>query len=309
MSLDPATRERIESLIQTHPVVLFMKGTRSFPQCGFSATVVQILDQIIPGGYETVNVLADPAIREGIKVYSNWPTIPQLYVNQTFIGGCDIVREMYEAGELHDALGVKPDDVAPPALHVTEAAAEALRRAVTDAGDGTAVHLLVDGQWQHGLDLGPRGARDLAVEVAGVPFAVPPALARRLDGVTIDFVDGPGGGFRIDNPNAPPRVQPLSVAELKAKLDAGEPIQLLDVRTQRERDIAAIAGSRLLDDDVRREVEAMPKDTPLVLYCHHGVRSRQAAEYFLRQGFRTVYNVVGGIDAWAAHIDPSMRRY
>jgi monothiol glutaredoxin len=97
------TRERIASLIDTHPILLFMKGTKHFPQCGFSATVVEILRR---SGveFETVNVLADEAIREGIKTYSNWPTIPQLYVRGEFVGGCDIVREMYESGELETLL-------------------------------------------------------------------------------------------------------------------------------------------------------------------------------------------------------------
>ncbi|NLY92411.1 MAG: Grx4 family monothiol glutaredoxin [Myxococcales bacterium] len=96
-------RERIAALIEANPVLLFMKGTKHFPQCGFSATVVEILKRTgVP--FETVNVLADPAIREGIKVYSNWPTIPQLYVKGQFIGGCDIVREMYQNGELDAVL-------------------------------------------------------------------------------------------------------------------------------------------------------------------------------------------------------------
>lgn len=92
-------RERIAALIEANPVLLFMKGTKHFPQCGFSATVVEILKRTgVP--FETVNVLADPAIREGIKVYSNWPTIPQLYVKGKLVGGSDILLEMYENGEL-----------------------------------------------------------------------------------------------------------------------------------------------------------------------------------------------------------------
>jgi monothiol glutaredoxin len=104
MSLDEATRNRIDKTIASDRVVLFMKGNRSFPQCGFSATVVQILDSLVPE-YTTVDVLSDPAIREGIKEFSSWPTIPQLYVNGEFFGGCDIVREMYASGELEQKLG------------------------------------------------------------------------------------------------------------------------------------------------------------------------------------------------------------
>ena len=100
MSLDENVRQEIAELIGSNDVVLFMKGNRRQPQCGFSATVVGILDALLPE-YATVDVLSAPQIREGIKVYSSWPTIPQLYVKGEFIGGCDIVREMFQAGELH----------------------------------------------------------------------------------------------------------------------------------------------------------------------------------------------------------------
>ena len=103
MSLEERTRQRIDSIVGSDRVVLFMKGERRMPQCGFSATVVQILDTLVPD-YTTVNVLEDPEIREGIKHYSSWPTIPQLYLGGEFVGGCDIVREMYASGELQETL-------------------------------------------------------------------------------------------------------------------------------------------------------------------------------------------------------------
>ena len=90
---------RIKDLVTKNKVILFMKGNKSIPQCGFSSRVVAVLKtEGVP--FETVNVLSDPEIREGIKQFSNWPTIPQLYVNGKFIGGCDIVTEMHETGEL-----------------------------------------------------------------------------------------------------------------------------------------------------------------------------------------------------------------
>jgi monothiol glutaredoxin len=102
---DP-TAERIKGIVGGNDVVLFMKGIPGAPQCGFSAAVVQILSQLaVP--FKSVDVLADQAIREGIKVYSDWPTIPQLYVKGEFVGGCDIVREMYQAGELGALLSEK----------------------------------------------------------------------------------------------------------------------------------------------------------------------------------------------------------
>ncbi len=103
MDLDEGTRKRIADIIASDRVVLFMKGDRHAPQCGFSATVIQILEELVPE-YATVDVLSDPEVRNGIKEFSNWPTIPQLYVSGEFLGGCDIVREMYTNGELRDAL-------------------------------------------------------------------------------------------------------------------------------------------------------------------------------------------------------------
>ncbi|MGM0422918.1 MAG: Grx4 family monothiol glutaredoxin [Pseudomonadota bacterium] len=93
------TFEMIEKEISNNDVVLFMKGSSDFPQCGFSAAVVQVLNHLeVP--YKDIDVLADMNLREGIKEFSNWPTIPQLYVKGEFVGGCDIIREMFEAGEL-----------------------------------------------------------------------------------------------------------------------------------------------------------------------------------------------------------------
>ena len=91
---------RIDELVKANPVVLFMKGTPLFPQCGFSSRAISILDHL-GVDYETVDVLQDQGIRQGIKEYSDWPTIPQLYVGGEFVGGSDIMMEMYEAGELH----------------------------------------------------------------------------------------------------------------------------------------------------------------------------------------------------------------
>jgi len=98
--------ERIEKVISEHPVVLFMKGTPQFPQCGFSSQVVQILDYL-GAPVHGVNVLEDEEIRHGVKEFANWPTIPQLYVKGEFVGGCDIVREMFETGELQQVFEQK----------------------------------------------------------------------------------------------------------------------------------------------------------------------------------------------------------
>ncbi len=98
--------ERISQEVSENPVVLFMKGSPVFPQCGFSAAVVQILTEV-GVKFKSVDVLMEPEVREGIKTFSNWPTIPQLYVKGEFAGGCDIIREMYETGELKQYLSEK----------------------------------------------------------------------------------------------------------------------------------------------------------------------------------------------------------
>lgn len=97
---------KIDETVKAHDIVVYMKGTPVFPQCGFSSTVVQILDYI-GADFAAVNVLEDPEIRQGIKTYNNWPTIPQVFVKGEFIGGCDIVKEMFETGELRDAITTK----------------------------------------------------------------------------------------------------------------------------------------------------------------------------------------------------------
>lgn len=111
-ALEPAITERIQSEINSQDVVLFMKGTPLSPQCGFSAAVVGVLSHL-GVQFSSVNVLEDNDIREGIKIFSDWPTIPQLYVKGEFMGGCDIVREMYETGELIEMFSTHGVNVSP----------------------------------------------------------------------------------------------------------------------------------------------------------------------------------------------------
>jgi monothiol glutaredoxin len=308
MALDQAMRQRIESIIASDEVVLFMKGNRNFPQCGFSATVVQILDSLVPN-YTTVNVLAEPEVRQGIKDFSDWPTIPQLYVRGEFIGGCDIVREMHGNGELRTLLGVK--EAPAPAITITDSAAHALKEALAaEGGPGDYIHLSIDPSFQHNLDLGPRPPHTIEVQSNGVTLLIEPMSARLANGLTIDFVeDGLNKGFKMDNPNRPREVVQISPAELEAKLASGEIKELIDVRTPQERQTAHIKGSKLLDEATMQYLSKLDPSTPIAFHCHHGARSAAAAEHFRERGFRNLYNLRGGIDAWSAEVDPSVPRY
>ncbi len=307
MSLDESLRKRFDDLVRTHKVVLFMKGNRRAPACGFSAAVVGILDELVPT-YETVDVLASAEVRDGIKVYSEWPTIPQLYIDGKFVGGSDIVKEMQASGELAKLLGVNVAEVSPPKITVSPVAAKAFLDAREAEGDE--LRLEIDARFQPALFFGPKQAGDLEVASNGVTLFMDKATARRADGLSIDFVEGPeGAGFRIENPNEPARVKQISAAELKAMMDKGERFELLDVRTERERAIAKLPTARLLDAEAAKWLEGLDKGTTLVFHCHHGGRSQAAAEQFLAQGFRKVINVKGGIDAWSATVDPSVPRY
>ena len=101
--MDDQVQTRIGGIVGSHDVVLFMKGTPIFPQCGFSSTAIQILERL-GVGFDTVDVLRDPEVRAGVKIYSDWPTVPQLYVKGGFVGGSDIMMEMFQSGELEDLM-------------------------------------------------------------------------------------------------------------------------------------------------------------------------------------------------------------
>ena len=310
MPLSAEQRQKLEAMISSDEVVLFMKGSRSFPQCGFSQRVVGMLNTLIPK-YTTVNVLADPDVRNGMKELSDWPTFPQLYIKGEFVGGADIVGQMFENGELAAKLGAQPAaPAAPPKVTVTDRAGKELRAAMADGGPGDVIHLTIDERFEHALDLGPPEQGHLSIDTGGVTVQLDRMSAGRAEGVVIDFVDGPqGAGFKIENPNRPAGVRQVGAKEMKALLDAGTVKHFFDVRTPKERERAASPGTRLLDDAAVAELEGLPKDTPIAFHCHHGGRSQNAAQHFLSQGFTKVYNLAGGIDAWSREVDPAVPKY
>ena len=307
MDISEAVKSKIEEYLQGDRVVLFMKGTRQQPMCGFSARTVAALDSVLPD-YATVNVLDDPDIREGIKVYGNWPTIPQLYIEGELMGGCDIVLNMLNTGELHAHLGLAAPDRTPPEITVTPAAAEKIREAM-DGHEGMALHFQVDANWDAQFNLGPAQGGEIVSESNGVKVMMDLATAQRARGAVIDWVTNmQGEGLSLDLPQAPPPVKQMTVQELAENLKSGN-VTLVDIRAESERARASIEGAWVLDRPTMEKLEAMPKDSRLAFLCHHGNSSMGAAEYFRKQGFTDVNNVAGGIHAWSMEIDSSVPTY
>lgn len=309
MALPDALRAHIQAIVDQHPVTLFMKGTRYAPQCGFSATVVGLLDATLDD-YHTVDVLADPSLREGLKEFSAWPTFPQLYARGQFVGGADIVKELHAQGALHAALGVEKRAPKLPTLEVSPRAVEVFREAQKEA-DGAVLRFKVSAGFGYDLYFADAEPDDVVVTLAeGLTLHLDPASAHRADQTRIDYVTGSaGGGFAISNPREPAKVRQLSPAQLKAMMDEGRCLQLVDVRTEHEWELARIEGARLLDPAFEHALLAMDRGTALVFQCHHGVRSLAAAEHFVHHGFREVYNLQGGIDAWSKTVDARVPRY
>jgi monothiol glutaredoxin len=305
--LSEPVKAQIDDLIKKNRVLLFMKGNKHFPQCGFSAQVVQILKEA-GAAFETVNVLEDAAIRDGIKEYSSWPTIPQLYIDGEFIGGCDIVKDLYAAGDLQKKLGIEEEPVTAPKITLDAGAVKAIKAA--DEGTGDLLRLEIGPQFQYDLYFGPKEPGDVEVVASGLTVCFDRQSASKADGLVVSWVETPdGGAFRIDNPNEPARVRSLTAPELKKWIEEGKTFELFDVRADDERRIAKIERARALDESGERALAALSKDAPVVFMCHHGMRSRSAAERALRDGYTQVYNLEGGIDAWSQTVDPAVPRY
>ena len=304
-----AIQTRIQTLLAQNPVVLFMKGTRFSPRCGFSAAAAGVLNELLPD-YVSVDVLEDAEIREGIKAYGNWPTIPQLYVKGELVGGADIVQSMYTSGELQELFGLPKPDRTPPLISISAPAAEAIRQALAEADAGLLLTLSIDARFQAQFHLAEADAALIRADAGGIAIQMDLASAQRARGIRIDWVEtAQGAGLSIDNPNAPAAVKSLSARELKQRLDAGDAITIVDVRPPEERAQAALAAPFLTLDDGIEALAALPKDGTLAFLCHGGGRSARAAEHFRGLGFQRLYNVEGGIDAWSRDVDPSVPRY
>jgi monothiol glutaredoxin len=197
-----------------------------------------------------------------------------------------------------------------PVVRVSDSARRALQEAAVDTG-GDPLRIRISERFDCVLFFGSRAEDDVQVDCGGITLPLDPLSAQRAEGLSIAFLSGPeGSGFEIEHPNAPPRVKQISAAGLKAMMDRAVPFELVDVRTEEERAIAKIEGSRLLNEEGHNYLLTLDRNTTIMFHCHHGIRSHATAEYFLREhGFRSIYNVRGGIDAWSEIVDPSVPRY
>jgi monothiol glutaredoxin len=297
MTLDPAVRERIEQQIASHDVVLYMKGTPKMPQCGFSARTAGMLDSLLAGNYAAFNVLEDESIREGIKEFGNWPTIPQLYIKGDLVGGCDIVTEMFNAGELHEMLGLEQPDRTPPEIEITAKAAEKIREFLA-AYPGQHLHFAIGSDWDAQFHIGPKQGHEIQAESAGLTVLMDLASAQRARGARVDWVESvQGEGLSLDLPGAPPPVKSMTPAELQQRINSGERLLVIDTRSEADRHDRPLEFARGLDAELMAELKDADRQLPLVFICHVGVSSQAVAEHYRKQGFTQVYNLEGGVQA------------
>ena len=192
MSIPLELQSRIQGIVDSGPTVLFMKGNPAAPQCGFSAQVVQVLNRLLPE-YRTFDVLSDSEVREGVKDFSDWPTIPQLYIGGEFMGGCDIVKEMYDSGELHDALGMERPDLSGDDVEISISpdAEQILRDAQQQ--QRAELHFGIDAKFQPFLGFGPATGSEIRVPVGDLFFLLDRDSAARARGASITVVDSEHG--------------------------------------------------------------------------------------------------------------------
>ena len=284
-------KNKLQGMVDSHDIVLFMKGDRNQPQCGFSARVVGVLEEL-EVDYQTYNVFSDPDIRSGMKDFSQWPTFPQLYIKQEFVGGCDLVTEMMQNGELPQMLGVSLEEVSPPTIHLSPGIKALFAESLAQHEGG--IHLEVSKNYQYDLFVGPKSNGQIECLVEGIPFYFSRGSAKRANGISLDFKDGDQGGVLIDNPNEP-KFQDIAVSDLEDWLQTNPNAKVYQIGVGAD---AVLPFATVLDGNAHREIESLPKDHPIAFMCMMGVRSQQASKSLVMQGYNNVFNVLGGLNAW-----------
>lgn len=306
--MDKQTQEKIANFINNNQVALFMKGTAQRPECGFSAKVIEAL-QMLTYDFATMNVLADPLIREGIKEYSSWPTIPQLYINGEFIGGCDITLELAESKELAKLLGIKKA-LTKPNITIEDDAVLAFKTALEQNTQKEDIRISIAANFEHSLEFDTANKDDFLIECNDIKLIIDPYSAAKAEGLRISFhKSSADSGFDFYNPNIPSEVKELTVEELHEWQSNKKPLVLIDVRPKSEWDIAHIDFAKRLEDLSIEEQRQLSHDVPIIFHCHHGGRSFNVAQKWRLKGYSNIYNLSGGIDDWAKKVDNTIKTY
>ena len=300
------TQEKIDNLINENNILLFMKGDKFAPQCGFSAKVIEILNHYC-SMYKTVNVLEDNNIREGIKEYSKWPTIPQLYVNKEFIGGCDILTEMHQSGDLLDIFNIKIKSSDNIKLEISKSAKSAFGKIISESNEGNTVRLSVDSKNNTNLSFEDKKDKDIQFEYDNFKLIIDPLSSSRITNLKIDFIeDKNSSGFSIINLDQD-NIEQIDAAKLKSMIENKEKFELIDVRTTQEYNENNISCARLLENIEDNFFDKLNKNTKLIFQCRSGKRSQNMALKFKEKGFKNIANLKGGILAWDEFNNKSLK--
>lgn len=299
--MNEQTKQAIDSLVNNNACVLFMKGNPTHPQCGFSSNTVGILKELLGEDFAYCNVLEDAEMREGIKEYGNWPTIPQLYINKELVGGNDIVTEMFNTGELQSMLELPQPNKEAAQITITETAAENIQKGIQNMGSSVLM-LSIDGQYNTRFSIEEPKGYEISSEIGDIKIYMDVGTAKRANGIEIDWVeDLQGAGLVIKNPNEPKAVNQISAQELKQGMDDSNYSHIYDVRSEQQYLADSIPGSKRLDKTNMQVIEELDKNTPLVFVCAVGNTSQGACDFYRKKGYTNVNNLVGGVAGWQSN--------
>ena len=248
-------KQTIEDLLSENTCVLFMKGNPQQPQCGFSSNTVNIVKELVGNEFAYCNVLENQEIREGIKEYGNWPTIPQLYINKELVGGNDIITEMFNTGELQTLLGLPQPVRSSANITISELA----RKNILSGLDNIGSHVLmlsIDSQFNTRFSIEKPKGYEIISEIGEIKIHMDIGTAKLANGIEIDWVeDLQGAGLVIKNPNEPKAVKQMSKEELEQGIKQGLNTHIYDVRSDQQFTQQSIPESKRLDKENMQIIE------------------------------------------------------